>query len=429
MACTLAPDHALRAWCSVSLVHPEAIEVAFAPRDGSRPVRVHPSDVAAREHTVGLYLMAPETLYDWEVRPLGGGRPLGRGSLTTGTLPAGALLDVQTTGEASDPLLGFSSPCLTQALALITDADGTVLWYHDFAHADPGYVDGVQFTEDHTVLVVRNGGLVEVDLLGRTRLALGGEDLPSPLHHDPLRVGDATWVLYSEPLVRGDKTWQLDGFYVLDPAGRIVFDWYFGDHHEPVDEPSPGVPSDYSHANSLWVDAEGEVFVSLRNQSAVLRIHGPDHPSAGEIAWVMVGGPTDLYNDFVSRNRASGPLGFDLQHHVHQLPDGRWALFDNRRPSDPPSRLVVVDVDEDARVYTVEEAYDLDEHCRFQGGAYYTSTGNPLATCSPKRRAVEFDAGVFGPDRAPETPRWTFTAGCVGRGSRYVPRFQPLRGW
>ena len=79
-----------------------------------------------------------------------------------------------------------------------------------------------------------------------------------------------------------------------------------------------------------------------------------------------------------------------------------------------------MDLDLKSGTAEITEIYELPLHCDFQGGAWHTSIGNPMATCAPSRRGFEWDLGT-------STPRWEMELSC-GTTNTYTPRFTPWDG-
>lgn len=420
--CSLS-DNVLRASCTIEVDPPQPVEVVFRPEDGRLPERVHGSPEALALHQVGLHFMRPETPYRYTIRALDSGEEL-QGTFTTGVLPAPAAATLSVTGVSTSPMVGMASPC--GAYGVIFNTRGDLLWYEDLSQGTHSFLEGVSFTEDQTIIGLANGDLLEVDLRGQRGLELSlGEDFSDRIHHDVFRRDGLTYVLFQE--TTDDGLYLLDGFYVFDDTGAQIAEWRLSDHHVPVPSFSPPNPVDYSHANAIWVDAQGDVLVSLRHLSAFVKVAGLQRVDFGALRWTMTGDPlSPMVSDFVLDDLTGGLEGFIRQHNVHVLEDGRYAMFDNRALFTERSRLLLLEVDEPGRVATITEAYDLNLHCDFQGGAWHTIAGNPMATCAPLHEAFEFAAGSASDGSAPESPLWEGEVRCEQGTSPYTPRFVPL---
>lgn len=431
VACAVG-SNPLRAECAVDVVPATAVSVTFEPADGSRPPRTHHSDVAA-SHVVPLYLMTAETDYVYTVERADG-QGSATGHLTTGALPARySELVVVGQGASTAPLIGATTPCGT-AVSVIHDSAGELLWMQNMALGGGGRLEGTSFTEDRTVLSVVGLGATsmvsEVDLQGNQLMAfVEGVDYVESTHHDAFKQAGLVYALAHETIdLGGGKLVLLDGFYVFDASG-VVAEWWLSDHWLP---PAPLIPGsgssqgyDLTHANAIWLDAQGDIFVSMRHINTVVKIRGMG-PDFGDIVWRMAGGPTPWINDFALVDLPGERSGFQQQHNVHRTATGEFAMFDNRASWAETSRLLVFDLDQVGQRFDAVEAYDLPVFCSFQGGAWFTAAGNPIATCAPDRRGYEFQRGDPGTGTQPATPIWQAQLRCVGGANGYVPRFVPL---
>lgn len=427
-----ADGNVLRFTCDVHVAQAAAIEIGFAPADGSALARVHRSDAVASDHQVPLYFMRPRTEHTYTVTAVGLPEiaPV-VGSFTTGILPKGADLALEIEGASTSPFVGFVSPCIEGANVIIVETGtGEVVWYHNFAGDQFGFLEAASFTEDRTVMALVEGGIHEVTLDGAellTVVSAGTEDEPIPqlerMHHDVFRKDGLTYAIFQEVVLVGTQPHFLDGFYVFDADGDVVEEWHLIDHFVPADDEVDDtftVPLDTSHANAVWVGDDGVILFSMRHLSGVLAIAGVGQPYFGEVLWRLSGNGSELGTDFVLTTSTTGPASFVQQHNVHFLPDGRLTMFDNRDLVEEMSRVIDLAIDPVAGTAVIEHEYVLPAHCDYQGGAWRTPAGYPLGTCAPFRDAYEFDpAGT-------ESVTWSVEAACQDLLSTHVPRFVPV---
>ena len=348
------------------------------------------------------------------------------GTVTTGLLPQSARIFASSTGTSSGSLFLTSSPC-PGAYAIVLDAAGTVLWYEDLAQqgVTPPLIEHVSVTEDDTVLGMSSAYVVEVGWSGELiQVLTPGFDEGTVVHHEAFKKNGHTYTLFNEEMNLGGDTTKLDGFYVHDPAGELIATWRLIDHYTPPIPPvGDGGVVDFSHANSLYVLDDGDILVSFRHLSAVAKIRGDwTAPDFGEILWKLSGDAsnTDFGTDFSLTATAGSFPGFIHQHNVHPLPDGRLAMLDNRKDQPERTRVLVIDVDEIAGTANVDLAYELDRLCIFQGSAWHTEAGNPMALCAPDSTVFEFAANDAS------EPIYQLNLQCANDGSHYTSRFVPL---
>jgi hypothetical protein len=271
----------------------------------------------------------------------------------------------------------------------------------------------VQFTEDRTVLGQTSVNVVEVDLMGRDVLRKANTDR---FHHDLFRRHGKTWILYS----RQTGSLTLDGFVVWDAAGNELSRWFEQDAL-PI---PPGATGDWAHTNSLWVDEQEDVLLSLHTQDAVVKVD-----ASGALQWVLAGRATSgLGQDFaVNWSAVSGADSFSAQHNAAWRSDGRLQLLDN-----DSGRGLVMSVDEPRLQAAVEESFSAGApRCGPQGTTTDTAAGGTLVGCSGA------SIREYGPGAG--APTWSGTLVCAngatfgggaGPGANMGPvRWYALEGW
>jgi hypothetical protein len=133
-------------------------------------------------------------------------------------------------------------------------------------------------------------------------------------------------------------------------TGRKVFEWRARDHVDLAESYAPlpqgesaRLPYDYFHANSVSLDADGNLLVSARHTWACYKINR----RSGEVTWRLGG----KRSDFAMGERAA----FSWQHDVRRRRDGTYSVFDNgagvTREKDE-SRGLILRLDERAKTAT-----------------------------------------------------------------------------
>jgi hypothetical protein len=383
-------------------------------------VRRFTSEAVASQHTVTLMLMEPNADYDWVATPRNDTGPTVGGSWSTATLPTGAQSYGLVVGTSSEEFMLMQSRCSADGFAVIINTrTGLVNYYQDlnFTSVDP-FLDGLQWTEDQTFLALVGQDVVETDIWDNPLLVLeSGIDFTERIHHDVFRRNGLTLVTFSESVSLGAPSYlvpTMDGFLLFDGNTRIA-EWHLKDHHLPTAE-----GGDYSHANSIWMDEDDNVLISLRHLSSVVSIFAdPLDPLFGEVNWQLSGNPEDqaLPSDFLLTSTSGATATFRQQHNAHLLPDGRLTVFDNELGVDL-SKVLEITLDTNTWTANIDAHYELPQHCDFQGGAWHTDNGNPVGTCAPQATGYEFDAGS-------PVNRWSMQVLCTSLASAYIPRFTP----
>lgn len=127
-------------------------------------------------------------------------------------------------------------------------------------------------------------------------------------------------------------------FQELDSANNVIFQWRSWDHYSILDGDhvifSGGVV-DYCHANSIFVDTDGNILFSCRNMSEITKINR----TTGDIIWRW-GGKNNQFT------LIGDTIKFAYQHDAQRIANGNITLFDNGL--NPRARSY-------AREYTLDE--------------------------------------------------------------------------
>ncbi len=116
--------------------------------------------------------------------------------------------------------------------------------------------------------------------------------------------------------------------------GTLLFEWSSADHVDPATESMSAntqFPPDYAHINSLDVMADGDLLLSFRHLSSVLKVARTAHDGfqPGDVVWRFGGKLSDFTFTDLADDPDGGPCA---QHTADQLPNGNILLFDNGSP-------------------------------------------------------------------------------------------------
>ena len=171
-------------------------------------------------------------------------------------------------------------------------------------------------------------------------------------------------------------------------TGLVLFEWHslgnvgLSESHEKV--PKRSGQWDYMHANSVALDASGDIIVSARHTSSVLWISR----TTGRIRWRLGGSRSDF--------RMGEGTRFWNQHDARPQPDGTLTLFDNSAP--PPqreaSRAITLRLDTAHKTATLAQALKHPENLlsATQGGAQRLPGGGMFVGWGSRRYFTEYDA-------------------------------------
>ncbi|MDX1627330.1 MAG: arylsulfotransferase family protein, partial [Fulvivirga sp.] len=161
-----------------------------------------------------------------------------------------------------------------------------------------------------------------------------------------------------------------DGIVVYDTLGNKQWHWSI------FDQVSAGFSTgDWSHANALSYDTDGNFLISFRNFNQIWKIN----KSSGEIMWKLgEGGDFDLPDSLL----------FYQQHAVHINPLGEIMIFDNgHKEKRPTSRALSFDIESN----TLKSAWYVElpeKYFSFKQGSVFFIGKNKLLFCSSMTNTI-----------------------------------------
>jgi len=219
-------------------------------------------------------------------------------------------------------------------LAFLLDYKGQIRWYH--------MIDGMSykvlhFTKQQTILALlgRNdeptsygSQILEVNLMGDTVLNLkkGQGDFKKQIHHEILKnnKGQLATITVEKKIidltsVGGGKadTVNSDGIMVMDKNAKLIWKWSVFDVADPLKDPNIlKTKKDWTHANSLNYDTDGNYIISFYNTGQIWKVDAV----TGKVIWKLgKGGTIAMPVD----------CNFDQSHAVHINQEGNLMFFDN----------------------------------------------------------------------------------------------------
>jgi arylsulfate sulfotransferase len=223
-------------------------------------------------------------------------------TFTTGTLPGGVSpasfsLSVAQPTPGLSPAAGVELLCLN--VAVVSDLQGNVIWYYPYA-AEPLK----PMSNGHFITNIGTD-LREIDLAGNTirdvSVAQVNQALPAigrsftilNFSHDVLVLPNGHWITIGQ--IKQNYT-NLTGYpgtvgvlgdvvVDIDPSGNVVWAWSAFDYLD-VNRAPEGLP-DWTHSNALVYTADGNLLLSMRNQSWVLKLDYANGSGSGNILWKL----------------------------------------------------------------------------------------------------------------------------------------------
>jgi len=229
-------------------------------------------------------------------------------TFTTGALPPSLIapsitVSIPTPNLAPAPgveLLSLAEPPNTNMLqSVVTDLQGNIIWYY------PSGAFPVKTMSNGHIMLQLGGSLREVDLAGNTirevtvsqanqsLQANGYSFLIIGFSHDVLVMPNGHWISIGQisrdftdlPGYPGTTGVLGDAIVDIDPGGNVVWGWSAFDYLD-VNRHLQGLP-DWTHSNAVVYTTDGDLLLSMRHQSWILKIDYADGKGSGNVLWKL----------------------------------------------------------------------------------------------------------------------------------------------
>ena len=388
-------NNALSALVSVRVRLADSVVVRYGTSvalDSATPAVLVHGDSAI----VPVFGLLPSTPYYFRIVAHGGQAASGGVlTLTTDSLP-GDLPRFVAGGE--DPSPGYVVFAAGQ-YGLVIDNSGRVVWYHRFA-GSPGLNFKAEPTGHYFARPPSSGSntrprWVEIDALGNLVRTLSCVGDMEPRFHDLIAEANGSyWIMCDDvrtmnlSALGGHATAKVTGTAVqhVSDSGELLFHWSPFDHFEIADlDPASrnGATVNWTHGNSLDLDANRNLVVSFRNLNELTKID----TRTGAVLWRMGG----LRNQFAFQD--SPALKFSFQHAVRWTSEGDLLFLDNL--GDPTSsRVLRYNYEAGAQTARLVGSYRPvpDAVSQTGGSVQELPGGRTLVSFGPAGRVEEYDA-------------------------------------
>jgi len=257
--------------------------------------------------------MLPQTTYHMRAHLnwVGGSSIDPDSTFTTGALPASFQLPVITVNQPNPnvlpatgvEILSLIEPANTNMLqSVVTDLQGNIIWYYAY---DAGGATPVKPMPNGDMVLQLTTDLREVDLAGNTirdisiaqiNQSLQANSYPytaNKFSHDVLTLPNGHWITICQatryftdlPGYPGSTAVEGDLIVDIDPNTNVAWLWSSFDYLDPNRHPE-GLP-DWTHSNALVLTADGNLLLSMRNQSWILKINYANGAGNGNVLWTM----------------------------------------------------------------------------------------------------------------------------------------------
>ena len=327
--------------------------------------------------------------------------------------PNPSLSSTENPGIEYINVVAFNTP------AYFTDRDGNVIWYYDNGLGNIAFPFKL-LPNGNILLSITNevsiSNLREIDLAGNTIREMTTPDLehkmantekfdfiPFGFTHDFALLPNGHVVVIVDvyksftnlPGYPGTLLVQGDALVDLDQNWNPVWGWNSFDHLD-INRQIDGLP-DWTHSNALlYSPNDGNLLLSMRNQSWILKIDYENGAGSGNILWHLgyqgdftlsdEGVPTEdpslwfanqHFPIVLSQNGSETTLGiFDNGDQRFLNTDGEVCSFGNNPYPVCYSRPAIFQVDESSKVANIVWAYPLQYFSEWGGAINQFSNGN-----------------------------------------------------
>lgn len=203
-------------------------------------------------------------------------------------------------------LLSQLAPNPDMLQSMVTDLQGNIIWYcpnegfpvKPMDNGDFIFQLGTELREvDLTCSTVRSVSLAQVNQSlqanGYSFTVPPPLGLPGggPFHHDVLVLPNGHWIALCQisktftdlPGYPGTMDVAGDALVDIDLTGNVVWAWSSFDYLD-VNRHLEGLP-DWTHGNAIVYTADGNLLLSMRHQSWILKIDYADGSGSGNVLW------------------------------------------------------------------------------------------------------------------------------------------------
>lgn len=267
---------------------------------------------------------------------------------------------------------------------MIVDTDGTVLKHKKFSVAESNFKvlsNGLLAVSDAARHFVMDTSLAILDTFRC------GNGYRTDVHDFQLLANGHAIVFGTDPqpvdmslIVPGGRTdATVTGNIIqeLDADRNVIFQWRTWDYI-PITSSYYDLTAkniDYAHVNTHEVDKDGNLIVTMRLMSNVIKIDR----KTGEVLWIL--GGKDNQFTFLDEHESNAPTYFSHPHNAVILPNGNLTLFDNGDLHSPPySRGVEYEIDQENKTARLvwEFRHDPDIYASSGGNMQRLPNGNTI---------------------------------------------------
>ncbi|WP_431244750.1 aryl-sulfate sulfotransferase [Flavobacterium sp. P21] len=282
----------------------------WSDKKGNKDKMTSPISKPGFEHSLVLCNIIPETNYSYQLFTIQNGEKKPSKVYTFKSRKLPEWLQKQFKANCPKPELlpaNFKKGFLllakreTPGTAYIVDYKGNLRWYHT--------VEGtgfkvVHFTKEQTILSILGTNdeptsygseILEINLQGDTltHIKKGQGDLKQTIHHEIIKksANEIVVLTVDQKIIdltsiggKKQDTINGDGIQILDRKGKQLWKWSVFDDLDPFkDKNLLKTKKDWTHANSLSYDTDGNFLISFYNNGQIWKINS----KTGKVIWKL----------------------------------------------------------------------------------------------------------------------------------------------
>ena len=257
-------------------------------------------------------------------------------------------------------------------IQLLIDSKARPIWY---SIADSTLSRPFNTINSSSYISLSKENLIhEISFTGDTILSIDTKE--NILHHDILKYENKYigltykyFELKNDPKISSLKG---DGIVVYDSIGNLLWEWNIFDFINPKHSSNEYlIQEDWSHANAISVDNDGNFLLSFRSFNQVWKVNSTN----GNIIWKL-----GINGDF----KLSKEDIFYQQHAIHKIDEKKYMLFDNGDSKiRKSSRALIFSLDESNKKFDLINSVFLpDDLFSFKQGSVYLFNNDKLLFAS-----------------------------------------------
>ena len=375
----------------------------WSDKKGNQSKITSPISKSGLKHSLVLCNITPETNYSFQLITVQNGNKQTSKIYTFKSRKLPEWLQKQFKANCPKPELlpeNFKKGFLllakreTPGTAYIVDYKGNLRWYHTLEGT--GF-KVTHFTKEQTILSILGTNdeptsygseILEINLQGDTltHIKKGQSDLKQVLHHEIIKKSaDEIVALTVEQKIidltsiggKKQDTINGDGILILDKKGKQLWKWSVFDDLDPFkDKDLLKTKKDWTHANSLSYDTDGNFLISFYNNGQIWKINS----KTGKVIWKLGKGGT---------MKMAPDTNFSQAHAAHIDQNGSLLFFDNGVDI-KQSSVFALKVDEKNNIVKLDFHIKLpkDIYNDRMGSAYMINKDLFLVCCSKRHITV-----------------------------------------